>query len=293
MGNKRMFSKTITSNGVFMNLSSGAKALYFMIGMETDDDGAVSNPSAIARSCKITNKCLKELLEKRYLLPVEGDCVLVKHHLVNNSTPPSKYRPSSYINIIKQKYKVDDRGFYTEIDKKMVDKTAGNLPAKCQQKAEKSLPNKNITKQEHNKNITRSSSKECVAVCDRQSVYTELDRLIPLVNTSFVVAVDQYLDKLPAEVVLQAIKATADANKRDARYFKAIAQRYYDNGYKTAQEVLDADAEFRNKKQKSLELKDKAREVYINKNMPKAAKVAKDFNDAKEWAKKLTGGDNG
>ena len=38
MASKRMFDKSIIENDWFMDLSMAAKALYFLLGMEADDE---------------------------------------------------------------------------------------------------------------------------------------------------------------------------------------------------------------------------------------------------------------
>ena len=39
MANRRMFSRSITGSGRFLRLSPQARALYYDLGMEADDDG--------------------------------------------------------------------------------------------------------------------------------------------------------------------------------------------------------------------------------------------------------------
>ena len=39
MANRRMFSRSITGSGRFLRLSAQARALYYDLGMEADDDG--------------------------------------------------------------------------------------------------------------------------------------------------------------------------------------------------------------------------------------------------------------
>ena len=41
MANRRMFSRAVTGSGRFLRLSPTARALYYDLGMEADDDGFV------------------------------------------------------------------------------------------------------------------------------------------------------------------------------------------------------------------------------------------------------------
>ena len=111
---------------------------------------------------------------------------------------------------------------------------------------------------------------------ERQETYQKLDEYIPACNTIWIEAVDKYLDKLPYKLVIRAIQETAEANKRDCRYFKAICERWLMNNYKTLEEIENDKNDFQSKRQKSQELKDKAREAYIkdveNKNNKKQHK---------------------
>jgi len=83
MAQRRMFSKTITENDDFLNMSLSTQALYFHLGIQADDDGFVS-PNRIMRMIGAMIDDLNVLIAKKFVIPFENGVVVIRHWKINN-----------------------------------------------------------------------------------------------------------------------------------------------------------------------------------------------------------------
>ena len=83
MAQRRMFSPEIVKSEEFLMMPLSSQALYFHLGMASDDDGFVQ-PKLLMKSVGFQEDDLKVLLTKRFLLPFENGVVVVKHWLIHN-----------------------------------------------------------------------------------------------------------------------------------------------------------------------------------------------------------------
>ena len=114
MAEKRMLSNKIISSDAFSNLSLSAQALYLHLNMNADDDGIVDSPHRTQRAIGATDEAFQELIEKRFILIVEGVTV-IKHWHINNNIRSEKKAKSAYPEII-AKLKIKENGAYTLAD---------------------------------------------------------------------------------------------------------------------------------------------------------------------------------
>ncbi|MGM9603745.1 MAG: hypothetical protein ACI3XG_01640 [Faecousia sp.] len=103
MANRRMFSRSITGSGRFLRLSAQARALYYDLGMEADDDGFVE---AYVRMLATGSgeEHINEL-ENQGFLTVQDRDNLVVHitgWLENNHIRKDRYSPSVYRTLYPQ-----------------------------------------------------------------------------------------------------------------------------------------------------------------------------------------------
>lgn len=85
MANRRMFSKDVVTTDAFLEMPLSARALYFHLGIEGDDDGFVSNPRTVIRLCGATNEDLTILIDNRFIIPFESGVIVIRHwHILNN-----------------------------------------------------------------------------------------------------------------------------------------------------------------------------------------------------------------
>ena len=111
MARKRMFDNDIINQESFLELPVEAKALYFLLGMEADDEGFVA-PKKILRLHNIKNDNLKILIAKEYLILFESGVVVITDWKRNNYLDKNKIKHTIYtdekkminFNNEKQKY---------------------------------------------------------------------------------------------------------------------------------------------------------------------------------------------
>ena len=60
MANKRMFAKDVIRSDAFSELSNNAKAFYYAVSMEADDDGICNRARSIMRE----NGCGEEIISE-------------------------------------------------------------------------------------------------------------------------------------------------------------------------------------------------------------------------------------
>ena len=83
MARKRMFDIEIINQDSFLDLPSEAIALYFLLGMNADDEGFIA-PKRIMRLYNIANDTLRILISKNYVIPFESGVVVITDWKRNN-----------------------------------------------------------------------------------------------------------------------------------------------------------------------------------------------------------------
>lgn len=97
MARKRMFDYEIIDQDSFLDLPSEAKALYFILGMEADDEGFVA-PKKVLRLHGISVDSLKLLIAKDFLIPFESGVVVITDWKRNNYLDKNRIRETIYLN---------------------------------------------------------------------------------------------------------------------------------------------------------------------------------------------------
>lgn len=108
-----MFSQKIVESDAFTDMPLSAQALYFHLNMNADDDGFVNSPKKVARSVGASEKDLKTLIEKRFLIAFPSRVVVIKHWLMHNYIRPDRYKKTEYQEEFSQLY-IKPNKAYTE-----------------------------------------------------------------------------------------------------------------------------------------------------------------------------------
>lgn len=95
MAQKRMFDRAIIDTDKFMDLPVSGKALYFLLGMEADDEGFVS-PRKVLRVHGGTDDDVKVLIAKGFLIPFESGVVVITDWNKNNWLDSRRVRSTEY-----------------------------------------------------------------------------------------------------------------------------------------------------------------------------------------------------
>ena len=95
MAQKRMFDRAIIEMDKFLNISLSAKALYFLLGMEADDEGFVS-PNRVMRTYGAEMGDLKNLIDTGLVIPFESGVVVITDWHQNNWLDDRRTKPTQY-----------------------------------------------------------------------------------------------------------------------------------------------------------------------------------------------------
>lgn len=95
MAQKRMFDKSILETDNFLNISLTAKALYFLLGMEADDEGFIS-PKRVIRLYGGELGDLKNLIDTGLVIPFKSGVIVITDWNQNNWLDNRRIRPTQY-----------------------------------------------------------------------------------------------------------------------------------------------------------------------------------------------------
>lgn len=97
MASKRMFSNCVVDGDEFNELPLTAQALYFRMGMKTDDEGFVDGVKTIMRVCQAAESDLAALVESGLLIPLnDGKLYVVTDHRENNNLDGKRTKATKY-----------------------------------------------------------------------------------------------------------------------------------------------------------------------------------------------------
>ena len=96
MALRRMFTLNIIDSDAFLDLSTGAQALYFHLSMRADDDGFLNNPKKIMRMIGAGEADLEELVSRGFLLSFPDGVLAVTHWRMHNALRKDRYTPTRY-----------------------------------------------------------------------------------------------------------------------------------------------------------------------------------------------------
>jgi len=115
MANRRMFAKDIVETDDFLDMGQGSQALYFHLGIQSDDHGFIQ-PKRIMRMTGASDDDLKVLIAKQFVIPFDSGVIVIRHFKRNN-----------YL----QNDRLKDTLYQEELSKLMVDKGIYRLDTEC------------------------------------------------------------------------------------------------------------------------------------------------------------------
>lgn len=108
-----MFTKKVTDDDRFSNLSSSAQALYLHLTMSADDDGFCNQVSTAMFKAHASVQDLEALLAARYLLQFDSGVIVIKHWRMANALRKDRYTPTAFQDEFSQ-LQLKENGSYTE-----------------------------------------------------------------------------------------------------------------------------------------------------------------------------------
>ena len=109
---RRMFTKKVTDDDNFMQLSSSSQALYLHLSMCADDDGFCNQVTICMFKAHASIQDLQTLLEKRYIYQFENGVIVIKHWRMANALRKDRYTPTAFQKELAQ-LQIKDNGSYT------------------------------------------------------------------------------------------------------------------------------------------------------------------------------------
>lgn len=95
MATKRMFDRSIIETDNFLDLPTSCKALYFLLGMEADDEGFVS-PRRVMRIYGGSDDDIKILSAKKLVIPFQSGVVVITDWKKNNWLDSRRIKKTIY-----------------------------------------------------------------------------------------------------------------------------------------------------------------------------------------------------
>jgi hypothetical protein len=110
MAQKRMFDRAIIEQDKFLNISLSAKAIYFLLGMEADDEGFVA-PNRILRLYGGEAGDLKNLVDTGLVIPFKTGVLVITDWNQNNWLDNRRIKPTIYQKEKKQLTLTEDKQY--------------------------------------------------------------------------------------------------------------------------------------------------------------------------------------
>lgn len=232
MARKRMFDGEIINQDNFLDLSMEAKALYFLLGMEADDEGFVS-PKKVMRLHGGTVDSLKNLAERQLIIPFKTGVVVITDWKRNNYLDKNRIKETIYLEEKKQlifnknseKYELLTSPYNSSV-KPMFNECLTRIE-------EKSIEESSI---EENR-IDINTKKETTT-----NIYTFVEENFGrLLTSTEVQKIHKWLSSFDEEVIKYAFEKSVLAGVRTFRYVEGTLNNWQGCNYKTIQDVKDSE----------------------------------------------------
>ena len=96
MASKRMFSYKIISDDNFLKMSAQARALYYQLAMNADDDGLVGNSYTVMIVTRATEAEIRELADAGFLIVFPSGVIAIRHWWIHNTLRRDRYTSTMY-----------------------------------------------------------------------------------------------------------------------------------------------------------------------------------------------------
>lgn len=247
MARKRMFDNDIINQDEFLELPSEAKALYFLLGMEADDEGFVA-PRRVLRLHNINNDNLKILIAKGYLIPFESGVVVITDWKRNNYLDKNKIKSTIYVDEIKLLNFDEEKQRY--VLNVVIPTVKPELNQSLTEVKQKFTQYRVVENRVDENSIDENSSSSSVSENLYDSNVEEIQRVmietIGTTNINNIMECVNYLDKLPVELIEYALRKTARVQHPSWQYTIPILESYIKKGFKTIEEVKADDLQHKN-----------------------------------------------
>ena len=277
MAIKRMFDIEIINQDIFIDLPMEAKALYFLLGMEADDEGFVS-PKKVLRLYGGNADSINILILKKFIIPFESGVVVITDWKRNNYLDKSRTKETIYqneknlINFNEQNEKYELNECLTDV-KQMLNNTEEQQKKISSESVDISMLNKCLTNVEQmlnqnsieeNSIVEHSIDKSSSSIEKSDSCDDGLQEIINFYNQNIGILtpyglelLQDYLKDIDYEVIIYAMKLAIQADVRTINYIKAVLNNWCKKNIKTLVDAQKENQLFRNKSDNQQKLEDK------------------------------------
>lgn len=102
MARRRMFSVEVVDTDRFLDMTHGARCLYFHLGMHADDDGFVASPKKVLRIAGCADADLDELIRCGFVIEMESGLIVITHWKLQNLIKKDRYVPTVHTKHLKK-----------------------------------------------------------------------------------------------------------------------------------------------------------------------------------------------
>ena len=209
MASKRMFDKEVINTDGFLDLPMEAKALYFLLGMEADDEGFI-NPKKVIRLYGGTEDSVKILILKGFIIPFESGVVVITDWKRNNWLDKRRIKETIYLD-----------------EKSMINYNEMTNKYEYLASAKQMLRENRIEENSIEENSIDSSI----------SYLEQIENEFGTLSSMQVEEIYKLKDEYGEELVLEAIKECAINNVRTIKYLKGILNNWKKDNIKSVEDL--------------------------------------------------------
>lgn len=236
MANKRMFSVDVIETDAFYSLPAKAQMLYLHLGMRADDDGFVSSPNVVTRSCGASKKILEQLESAGYVIRFASGVLVVADWKINNFLRKDRHLNTVFQSELSQLEETPTGRYILKNNGQPADN----------QTSTNGIPdgNQRLTQYSIEENRVERSSKKSTTAAPAPQADAELAGIIQHYQAEIGEFPRSALDKLQswrevftAELICKAFDEAAENGVRNWKYIDGILKGWQKDGVKTLGDV--------------------------------------------------------
>lgn len=231
MAKKRMFDLDIINQDSFYDLPMEAKALYFLLGMEADDEGFIS-PRKILRLYGGTEDSVKILVAKGYIIPFKSGVVVITDWKRNNYLDKKRIRETIYKEE-KQLITYDET-----LEKYVFNECLTDVKQLFNQRRGEE------NRREENRVVVAESSDDTAATTIFDFLESNFGRTISPIEVE---KIKEWLKEFDENILKYAIELCCNANAKNFNYLNAILNSWKSKGFKKLEECKNENIKRTNK----------------------------------------------
>jgi hypothetical protein len=98
MAERRMISKSVVLSHKFLSLSKEAQLLYFMLMLETDDEGFVGNFGRFIKSVDGEIVNILELRDAGFVILFDTNSLVIVHFMKQNKIKKDRFKQTDFVS---------------------------------------------------------------------------------------------------------------------------------------------------------------------------------------------------